>query len=395
MVETIATSYVQRIQYILLKKQITKGELAKMVKVSSKTMSLWLTRKSYPREQHLFRINKMYEELIEAEEAAKKVKDSGKNAEGKKVDEKVMKGKNWKAEDITQKVVKGILYEQEQKELKAEERAEESAERDERVSKEGYVQYFNGKKIALSLEEKNNNKIILFPSSSEYRDLEGERKKEWYKLGGNSALFYRYCIGPRMGRRDVKIRLDEDYKYRFKKGLAAIHFLERFNDEMEKLGMKGREIEYGLVIYELDKVFSEKEIEEMKNLEREDKEKVKSLIMPKENFPDIYKHLREMSLILLPKLKRIKQNARDFFSEELTRILAGMYKDYFRMANGVISKLEARERILGGAEDMKALLAIADENNYFPLTTRARLGLELYEIKKTVELRLKEDKEEK
>ena len=81
-----------------------------------------------------------------------------------------------------------------------------------------YKIYFEQKQLALILEKSNDSKLILFPSVS----TRGA-KDEWLKLGGNSALFYKYLIAPRLGKKSPTIRPDTDTNHRFKNGIISIH----------------------------------------------------------------------------------------------------------------------------------------------------------------------------
>ena len=92
------------------------------------------------------------------------------------------------------------------------------------LSNERRAIYYKGKRVAHLLEETNNSKLLLFPS------LGGE-KREWYKIGGNSLLFYKYRIGPRIGRK-VKILRVNNKRERFNHGIASIHWLDVFAKRM-------------------------------------------------------------------------------------------------------------------------------------------------------------------
>ena len=124
------------------------------------------------------------------------------------------------SQNLTKKELSGILLE-----------SQSGKEMDEgdKLNDERYREYYNGKVIALALEDKNNSRLILYPSLSGTKD-------EWYKMGGNSALFYKYIVGPRLKKKPV-IRKDNDLRHRFKHGIVAIHWGDKFMKDVALLGI--------------------------------------------------------------------------------------------------------------------------------------------------------------
>ena len=170
--------------------------LARKLKVSQKTLSFWLSGKTMP------------------SEVSKKLVDT-------------LYSKTWNNAEKDNPMVKhlrGVLLETQA--------GKEFDENDKQIAdSQRQKEYYNGKIIALSLEEKNNSKLILFPSLAGADD-------EWYKMGGVSALIYKYRIGPRMGRK-VKILRDNGKRERFTHGVVSIHWLQVFAENMKGLGYLG------------------------------------------------------------------------------------------------------------------------------------------------------------
>ena len=273
--------------------------------------------------------------------------------------------------DFTEKVLKGILVEtQSGKEL----------DESDKQNDEKYRGYYNGKGIALALEDKNNSRLILYPSLSGVKD-------EWYKMGGQSALFYKYIVGPRLKKKPI-IRKDNDLRHRFKHGIVAVHWGDKFMQDVAELGLEVKRIDYGIIIVELGRSYCAKEIEEMRKREREEQDKVKRIILPEKNYPDLYGLLRQLMQILTPKIKKMDTVYREVFGKDMLEILVKMVEVYFRMANGRIAVEHAREEMLGCVDDMTALLAIMDENQLFDLVTRTRIGETLIDIKLAIKRRL-------
>lgn len=133
--------------------------------------------------------------------------------------------------------------------------------------------YYEVKGAVLVLEEKNNDTVYLFPSST-------GAKGEWYRIGGHSALFYKYFLGPRIGRKDVRIRKDTDVRMVFRHGVASVHHGDRFMYRVKELGYKVKEDRLGMIVVELGKTFTMSEIKNMGETARSELEQVQLILQP-------------------------------------------------------------------------------------------------------------------
>ena len=274
-------------------------------------------------------------------------------------------------DDLTTKVLKGILLENQ---------AGREMDEGDKQNDEKYREYYNGKVIALALEDKNNSRIILFPSLS-------GKKDEWYKMGGQSALFYKYVLGPRLKKKPI-IRKDNDLRHRFKHGIVAVHWGDRFMKDVALLGMRAKRIDYGIIVVEMERTYTAKEIEEMRNLEKSEQDKLIKMVMPEKNYPDLYGLIRQLARLLPPKIKKMDAVYREVIGSEMLEKLIKLVEIYFQMANGRMPVQEAHEALLRQIDNMTALIVIIDENQLIDLTTRTRIGEILVDIKLTIKRRL-------
>jgi len=343
-------SEIERVKLILEKVKITQIELAKKIGVSTKTLRSWLTGKSEPRGRNAENIRRVYNELF----------GKGKNLKKKSKEDTV----------FTKKRLDEILLGTKAAIVEPDDRREE---------KEARKKYYDAKLIALTLEKQNRGRLILFPSVSK---VEGE----WYKMGGNSALFYLYYVAPRL-KKKPKLRQDTDIKYRFKDGIIMVHWGDDFIKRMEKIGFLAKKIDYGLVDVDLKTEFTVAEIKEMRGRAEEDEKRFREMVMPKENFPDVYGLIRKLAQVMLPKVKHLDINYRRVFGDYLVMKIMRLYEDYFRVANGVIKKEEGYRLLLGEAEDLCGLVLLSDEVEWFDITTRTRFGETLADLKVALERR--------
>ena len=352
-----------RLRLIMRSSGWTQVEVAEKIGVTQKTFSFWMHKKARPSLNRVLVIEELCNKYEQGKEKGKKGKEQSKDGN--------IKGKESKDDEFTTKILKGILLE-----------AGSGKEFDERdkIEKDKHREYYNGKVIALSLEEKNRSRLILYPSLSGTKD-------EWYKMGGQSALFYKYIVGPRLKKKPV-IRKDNDLKHRFKHGIVSVHWGEKFMNDVKTIGLDAKKIDYGIIVVEMEREYTANEILEMRKREQVDAEKVKKIIMPKKNFPDIYGLIRQLAQILPPKIKKMDGVYREAFGMGMLKDVASLTKIYFKMANGRISEELAREKMFLEIDNITAVLAIADENQLFDLVTRTKIGETLVDLKVVIKKRL-------
>lgn len=345
---------VKRVEEILEKSSLSRVEVAKRLGVSIKTLGSWLGGKSVPRGKNVESIRRVYNEIF-----------------GKRSSRKVGEAKVKESQEVM--TLKEMLLKHETRLVESEEVENEKKEQ---------TIYYDGKKIVLTLEKKNQDKLLLFPSKG---DLNGE----WYKMGGNSALFYMYYIAPRL-KKKPKLRQDTDIRCRFKDGVISVHFIDRFIENMESLGLKVRKDEYKIVIVKLEQSFTVAEIKEMKGRAAEEEKRFHQILMPKENFPDMYNSIRKLAQLLVPKIKHMDGAYRQILGDRFLGLVMDAYEIYYRMTNGSMTKEEGKKAMRVKIDEMKGLVMLADEVEWFDFTTRTRVGEALVDLQVALERRLGE-----
>ncbi len=248
--------------------------------------------------------------------------------------------------------------------------------------------YYDVKSTVMALENKNNERIYLFPSSS------GE-KDEWYKIGGRSALFYKYFLGPRMGRKDVRIRRDNDARVVFRYGVASVHFGERFMKLVDKLGYTVWKNQLGVIIVDLGQKFTMQEIKNMGNEARNETERMQMILMPTESMPGLYMKMRDLVRILAPKIKKMHPAYRETFGNKILDATTDLFMTYFQVANGVKDKATGKAELLESVSKVSGVLAMIDEMELFDVITRTKFGERVIEIREEIKKNFKDDEEGK
>ncbi|MBR0372414.1 helix-turn-helix transcriptional regulator [Candidatus Saccharibacteria bacterium] len=327
-----------KLKEILATKKWNQMELAGKFGVSTKTMSFWVNGKKNPLPDNIKKIDTLYEKLF-----------------------------NSSVRNTVEREIQNIQAKQE-----LDEKDKENTLTEEK--------YYEGKELAFAREYKNNARIYLFPSTS-------GKKDEWYKVGGRSLLFYRYILAPRLGR-DVKTREDTDKLHRFKYGIASVRWGFIFIEDARALGYRVERMEYGMIMVDLGKIYSPKEIREMEKRAKKEREVVKVITKPKYNFPDVEMTINDLARVLPSKIKKLDGAYRQLFGTELFGALIDIQKLYFRMANGHLEKSVAKLRMLEKVDDLIAMIRLIDEGGFLSLTARTRLGENVINIQKEIEKNL-------
>lgn len=278
-----------------------------------------------------------------------------------------------KASPAVEKKISGIIIE---------ELANEHLDEKDKTLSPAYKEYYKRKIAALGLEKENRSKIIIFES------VNNNPTSKWYKMVGNSALFYKYFIGARL-RKAPMIRADADLQHKSKSGVIALNSKEKFVERMAKFGYtKYQESELGLTIFDLGKKFTDAELEEFKRQSRAAADKFNSVVKPKDNFPDIYTKMLELLRLITPKLKHMNPAYRELIGKSMTDDVTELMSAYLSFSNGAMSADAAKEKLTQAIMNIRARLILMSENRIFEFEDLARIGGIVAEIEKLVKKRI-------
>lgn len=321
---------------IIRVKKWKQKELAGKLNVSEKTMSFWINGKKRPSESKEREISLLYNDIFSQENQVSRV-------------------------DLT------IQDYQSREGLDETEKTFTIKEKD----------YYAAKCYVLSLEKDNRRYIFLYPSM-------GKETDGWYKVGGKSLIFYKNLLAPRLGR-EAKIRDDTDRAHRFKNGIASIRWGNKLMEEAESLGYSATRTKFGVIEIDLLKDFADSEIKGMLGVVLDERNRVKKLVKPKENYPDLMMAMNKLTQVLPSKIKKLDATYREIWGEELLLPMVELNKIYFRFANGRMEKRDAKAEMLERTDDISAMIYMMDECGMLNITARTRLGENVVDIRRRIE----------
>lgn len=329
-------SYSDKLKEIKRTTNATQKDLAMKLGVSSKTMSFWLNGKDIPSVRHEKTIQELYCKVVDA---VKQKTDARKAVEEYDA----------RHDDGAESLRKGI-------------------------SDAGY---YEGKSYAISQEKGNTSKIYLYPAK-------GKAEDDWYRACGRSMVFYKTLVAPRLGRK-AQVMPDPDEEHIIGGGVVAIKQGNRLMEDVIKIGYTAERVQFGVIIIDIKKDYTEKEIGQMRSVINDELNQVKNIIKPKETFPKLINAVNELLRVMPSKIRKLHESYRDIYAKELMEPLAEMVKIYFRMANGRMEKRDAKLELLRRADDVAGTIYMLDEGGLLSITARARMGENVVRIRSAVE----------
>ncbi len=154
--------------------------------------------------------------------------------------------------------------------------------------------------------------------------------------------------------------------------------------EAEALGYKASKMQNGVIVINMMKDYSESEIKAMKDTIKGEKAKVKKMITPKNNYPNLMMAINKLVAVLPSKVKKLDRAYREVLGRELLEPMAELLKIYFRFANGEMERRDAKMEMLERVDDLSAMLYLLDESKMLDITARTRLGENIVNIRNAI-----------
>lgn len=236
------------------------------------------------------------------------------------------------------------------------------------------------KKKVKEIEKTNRSRIIAFRST-----------RDWWKIGGHSALIYYYRIAPRLGK-DVNLMNDMDYFSTFSTGVISIRSIEEFEEELSKLGIKLEKETEAIKSFKLPKALSETELKKLKEQEKQKLEKVNKIVMSEDNEVDplMWAEIRELEKMSFGLYSKIKPGAREVFYEKMIDNMRTISAGYLSVTDK--QNTQSKEILMIIRRVIKRMLndiRMLTNEKQLPLNSGAKMGESLAKLKEMVEKKLK------
>ena len=211
-------------------------------------------------------------------------------------------------------------------------------------------------------EKRNKSKLVAFQS-----------KGGWWKMGGNSALFYYHQVAPRIGA-EPKLNPDRDFYSKFSTGIISIKDLPKLTEKLKEVGIEKVKDAEMIKIFDLGYVTSDEEITTLKKAEGAKRKKVNQVVLPKVVLPDIHVHLMEMSQIAYNQFRNADPMQREYLAADFAKEMRDITTGFILMAKGEIECTEGLMQIKSGLVKIEVMLKLAMELKIWKLDACVRFS---------------------
>lgn len=233
--------------------------------------------------------------------------------------------------------------------------------------------YEKAKAEVFAFELRNRSKLVAFRSTA-----------GWWKLGGTSALLYYHRVAPRLGLKP-NLKADGDFYSKFEEGVISIKDINRFEENLKKLGIERIKSGTSMRMYDLGITIDAEEIKRLKKNEEAERKKFNKLVLPKVVLPDVYVGLCNINKAIYENVRLMTPPEREYAGMEMAVMARKMLEKYILMANGKLEKEETLAELLEKIEILIADLKIALETKIWPTGTCLRISATLIDMKKILE----------
>ncbi|MBQ8985000.1 hypothetical protein IJ076_00350 [Candidatus Saccharibacteria bacterium] len=212
--------------------------------------------------------------------------------------------------------------------------------------KANYSAYEKRKKLVFEIEKKNKQYLVLFLASDGKLDENGRGgifdDKNYYIMGGNSAVVYVSEIGPRIGRTPVLKPDTDNSQVKFRTGLAGIKGLNKFTAALKGINIERVETKSGdeIAYFKLPQEFTKDEIDTMMKQQKVTRDEANALVYSRVLHPSLHKPIIELRTLLIHKIKNTVPEYRVALGNEIVGLVLELKDEYIMMVREAMNERE-------------------------------------------------------
>lgn len=242
-----------------------------------------------------------------------------------------------------------------------------------REGRERKEEYKQRKLKIFEFEKKNLSHLLVFRTD-----------KNWWTLGGNSALIYYYRLVPRLNIK-VNLRADSDFFANFKYGVVSLKDVDKFCERIESLGLKLKTKKESAILYTLPNPLTTSDIKRLQEMEKTERENLNKDIAPKITEPELYMKLRELEKMIYNNMKKDDAVNREYLTMEMAKYARQMLEIFLMTANGVYSEKEGFLKLRLISQKLRVQVAIVAEEKIWAQKNCLKMAAKIVEIQKIFE----------
>lgn len=201
--------------------------------------------------------------------------------------------------------------------------------------------------------ERTNSHYLLFFIST----------KGFVKLAGHSALFFAMTIADRLHWR-YSLKIDTDHYSVSEDGIISFRSLDNIATRLASIEifpnpeMSDRELHY----FELPKVYSDDQINKLRDHAKQDIKRIMTIVMPASPIPSLYDAIMQTSQLIYYQFKHLPDNlGRDTIGRRMVNLTYTMAVEYLQYARNKNKSLQPLVKIIESSRELRFGIAYASK----------------------------------
>lgn len=244
---------------------------------------------------------------------------------------------------------------------------------------------YNDRKIKVMEREKTNDRMVIL-----FRD-----NGDWWKIVGRSVIYYTRIIVPRIRGKDVQVWNDDDFVAQSKEGEIRVPNLEKFFEEVERIGYKVEKPNEDYAYVKLNNKITEEELNRLRKENEHIWGMTEKILQPVVMWPT----LKAESIILLRMIweqtRKMDAPQRALLGDALAKQMIDVVLCINNAAHGFCSPKEALECMKEHMGRVDGYMLIVVNLRLFNVARIYDLTTQMEKVKKIIarELKISEKKD--
>lgn len=220
------------------------------------------------------------------------------------------------------------------------------------------------KAFGVVANQKNYKYLVLTPSMD----------RNWLVFGDNSAVVYAYKLGDKFKKRP-NLMVDRDLNDKYKDGVCFVHDMLSLLEKLKLAEVtEWARLEGEVWLFKLPKACTEREMDQLRLLDRKLETEVRGLVMATNTYPDLYGMFRKNMVLIFHKAKKMSRPAQSVLGKDMLRCSEDLSTLYVKAMNGVVEEKVAFTKMWENAVELAGLIGVALECGEMDKKTLARLA---------------------
>lgn len=244
------------------------------------------------------------------------------------------------------------------------------------------LEHLDLKQRLLEKENENFSKIYFLKTADNWG----------WQAFDNSALFFEDYIARKL-EIPPRLKVDDDYDCRAKKGTVFVREMGEFETKLKAIGIKASFKNENTIVFDLDKEFSEEEIEKIILSDEERWRRANDVVATaKRLYPNLAAKMRETMQMYYNMIKKMNVFGREVAGVKVMRLLYEMDVAFDAALKSGKNVLKTLEKMSEDEEQLESMLAALSDLRDLSPEEISKMGFQLQKLKDEIKKALRKEK---